>query len=108
MMYRPPRPYALAGVHRVDGGLYQARCVCRWHGLRRKLNETATADALAHVPNCGLCIREGRTSMDRCTCGNCTRRRDARTRWNTTPTALRPNVPMGTSCHDDPHAPATN
>lgn len=87
------RPTGVADVHQVEGGLWQARCVCRWRGRRRSHNETATCDALEHVQHCGTC-KIARANMATCSCMSCQRARDVRERWHMP-------LPGATSTHAD-------
>lgn len=68
------RPRAVGTVRKVDGGLHQGTCVCRWHGTR--LDEHAAfVETSEHVATCGICVDVGRDYLEVCTCANCQRRR---------------------------------
>lgn len=77
----PRRPTATATVHTVDGGLFQARCGCRYLGRRHEEWSRAAIDVERHNAMCGLCERVGRGAMAVCECQPCVRRRGVFEEW---------------------------
>lgn len=69
------RPVAQTRIDVVDGGLWQASCVCRWRGRRIPDPAAAQLEAGEHAAACGMCQRLGRDYMQQCSCANCQRRR---------------------------------
>lgn len=72
------RPTGQAKTHEVDGGMWQGRCGCRWHGMRFEHRHSAEMETARHIGLCGLCQKLGRSAMPVCSCMNCQRVRDFR------------------------------
>lgn len=64
------RPTGEAHTHLVDGGLFQAQCVCRWRGRRHADIQSAVIEEILHQASCGLCKLD-RRFMAICSCRNC-------------------------------------